>query len=127
MTSPRSSGAGGWLRMAAGGGIVAAVAGLALFALPDAGRIDDAPPVAAEVDRQLPAGLAGSAESFEYTVPAQLNDSGLISADPELAAYFFNHSISAPSIAPGSGRARMLSDDAMPEAPEQPDEPETAR
>lgn len=96
----------GWGRMVAGGGIVAAVAVLAITALPGGDQLtapDAALPVAADAtpqNEELP---------YEYVVPATLQDSGLVSADPELAAYFLSHSVSGPSLAPGAGRARMLS------------------
>ncbi len=104
----------GWLRIAGGGGIVAVVALLALNALPD--RVETLPPsaVAGEAGNRG-AAEALAAEDFEYVTPAVLNDSGLVSANPELAAYFLSHSSNGSSLAPGSGRARMLGGDAIAE------------
>ncbi|MEO0345920.1 MAG: sigma-E factor negative regulatory protein [Pseudomonadota bacterium] len=100
---------GSWMRMAAGGGIVAGVAAIALLALPDAVQSPTIEAQTADTVSEPAAGLPDTAESCEYTVPEQINDSGLVSANPELAAYYLSHSVNSPSIAPGSGRARILS------------------
>ncbi len=129
--SPEDSPAGGrWLRTATGGGIVVGVAALALLALPDGQRTPDGPaPATSVASESAGAGLAATPAPFEYTVPLTPPDAGPVSVDPELAAYYLNHSLSAPSIAPGSGSVRMLSGDAMSEddAPADAVEPEAAR
>ena len=107
---------GGWMRMAAGGGIVAGVAAVALLALPDAVQSPTIEAQTADTITEPAAGLPETAESFEYTVPEQINDSGLVSANPELAAYYLSHSVNSPSIAPGSGRVRILSTEGDPRA-----------
>ena len=99
----------GWLRMAAGGGIVAAVALIALNALPERTLAPGTPADPVGVVAETSANDTDASETFEYVTPAVLNDSGLVSANPELAAYFLSHTASGPSLAPGSGRARMLS------------------
>ncbi|MEO0616532.1 MAG: sigma-E factor negative regulatory protein [Pseudomonadota bacterium] len=109
---------GGWLRMAAGGGIVAGVAAVALLALPDAVQSPTIEAQTADTVTEPAAGLPDTAESFEYTVPERLNESGLVSANPELAAYYLSHSVNSPSIAPGSGRMRILSTEGDSEAAE---------
>ncbi|MEM1437587.1 MAG: sigma-E factor negative regulatory protein [Pseudomonadota bacterium] len=109
---------GGWMRMAAGGGIVAGVAAVALLALPDAVQSPTIEGQTADSVTGPAAGLSDTAESFEYTVPEQINDSGLVSANPELAAYYLSHSVNSPSIAPGSGRVRILSAESSAETTE---------
>lgn len=124
--APRQAAAGtpAWLRLVTGGGIAAGVAAMVLVALPDAERLpaaDTAPVPQAAAD--APAGLAEAPDAFEYTVPSTATESGLVSANPELAAYYLSHSVNTPSLAPGSGRVRMLSGEAMP-APERVEDAE---
>ncbi|MEM9171578.1 MAG: RseA family anti-sigma factor [Pseudomonadota bacterium] len=98
----------GWPRWLAGGAIAASVAWLALVwaPVPNPGA---------------PGGLATSAQSTTnvdadritdevpaYTVPATATDAGLVSADPELAAYFLHHSNSRLALSPASGRYRIV-------------------
>lgn len=113
----------GWMRMAAGSGIVAGVAAIALLALPDAVESPTVEAQTAGIESAETAGLPDAAEPFEYTVPASTSESGLVNANPELAAYYLKHSVNAPSLAPVSGRVRMLSsepaDAADPELDEQ--------
>lgn len=99
-----------WLRPVAGGAIAAVVAVIAINMLPGAPSGVPAP-LAAETALEVttPQDVM-EPDLINYTVPATLNDSGLVGADPELAAYFLRHSVSRPSLAPGSGRARILSD-----------------
>lgn len=114
--SAGSPAGGGWLRTATGGGIVVGVAALALLALPDGQPAPDGPaPETSVASETSAAGLAETPAPFEYTVPLNPPDAGPVSVDPELAAYYLNHSLSAPSIAPGTGSMRMLSGDAMAE------------
>lgn len=119
-TSSRSPTLPAWLRTATGGGIAAAVAVLAINFWPGGG---------VAVQEQPSATVAGStvadrkssdngSESFEYVVPATLNDSGLVSANPELAAYFISHSRSTRAYMPGNGRAGILASPEDFEAPE---------
>lgn len=123
---PRSP---GWMRMAAGSGIVAGVAAIALLALPDAVESPTVEAQTAGVETADTAGLPDAAEPFEYTVPTNASDSGLVSANPELAAYYLKHSVTAPSLAPVSGRVRMLSSEPSEEADTELDEqaPEATR
>lgn len=99
---------GGWLRLAAGGGIAAAVAIAVLASLPgQLGPDGDAGGTALMSETGETAG-ASETTLEEYVVPEAVPAAGLVSADPELAAYFLSHSASGVSLAPGSGRARML-------------------
>lgn len=130
----RRSSSDGWLRYVAGGGIAAAVAVAVLLSLPALQQepVDDrlvAPLIAADG----PADNASRA-SIDYVVPETLTDSGLVAADPELAAYYLSHSVTAPSLAPGNGRVRMLTGGDADEVTQPPAEaardeeaPDTAR
>ncbi|MEO0573943.1 MAG: RseA family anti-sigma factor [Pseudomonadota bacterium] len=107
---PATASAARWLRPVAGGAIAAVVAVIAINMLPEAPSSDVAPAAAiVQTNESTPASDAFE-PAYEYIVPASITDSGLVSADPELAAYFLRHSVSRPSLAPGSGRARMLSE-----------------
>ncbi|MFK8052714.1 MAG: sigma-E factor negative regulatory protein [Woeseiaceae bacterium] len=111
-----------WLKLASGGAIAAAVALLTINLLPGAGVQNDD----GSINGETP-GLASVAPvendqsaSFEYVVPATVSDSGLVSANPELAAYFLSHSRSTGSYMPASGRAGIVA------SPESFDEDESS-
>ena len=99
-----------WLRPVAGGAIAAAVALIALNWQPQPDNVPAPAPAAAAVVTETDAG--GSADNasmpVEYVVPATVTDSGLISADPELAAYFLSHSRSTRNMIPANGRVRII-------------------
>ncbi|MEN7343571.1 MAG: RseA family anti-sigma factor [Pseudomonadota bacterium] len=99
----------GWIKTAAGAGIAAAVAAVALIVAP-VQQESTAPSREAFV--AVPdAGQAGDQlrpDDSDYVVPTTVNDSGLIVADPELAAYFLNHSRATGATLPANGRLRII-------------------
>ena len=111
-STPSSS---GWFKAAAGAGIAAAVAAIVLVIAPG----DTKAPVSSR-DTFVAVPDAGSAAEdqrageSDYVVPTNVSDSGLIAADPELAAYFLNHSRATGATLPANGRLRIIvgSDDA---------------
>lgn len=99
----------GWLKVAGGGGVAAAVAVVALFSLSGTDAIES--PAGQDQAAVANAESASPDAQFEYTVPAATSASGLVVADPQLASYLLNHSARSPSMMPGGMRGRILVSD----------------
>lgn len=112
MASAGTAGRPGWWQAAAGGALTLAVAAVALNWMTAVEAPDTVVAETVQSDRVVdPAVESGVA----YVVPSEVDNSGPLLANPQLAAYYLNHSVSRRLSSPGGSSAYLLNAESVEE------------
>lgn len=112
MASGGTSGRSGWWQAAAGGALTLAVAAVALNWMTAVEAPDTVIAETVSSDRIEDPAVESD---VSYVVPSEVDNSGPLLANPQLAAYYLNHSVSRRLSSPGGSGAYLLNAESMEE------------